>query len=251
MGIIFDLSMIEWIIIVFSAILIGFAKAGVASMGILVVTIFMLVFPAKDAVGILLPLLIIGDLYAVIYYRKNVVWKYLVALIPSVLIGILLGYVMLIFITNEQLKPMIGLLVLSLIALHLIRDKLGDTFNQVLPQSKLFTLFMGMLAGFTTMIGNAAGGVMAIYLLEKGLPKRAFVGTGAWFFLFVNVMKVPFYISLGMITVESIKFNLWFIPLILLGAFLGVKVIHVIPQKVFQFLVLLFAAIGAVQLLFS
>ncbi len=251
MVIIFDLSIVEWIVIALSAVLIGFAKAGVASMGILVVTIFMLVFPAKDAVGILLPLLIIGDLYAVTYYRKNVVWKYLFALIPSVLIGILLGYVMLRFITNEQLKPMIGLLVLSLIVLHLIRDKLGERFNQALPQSKLFTLLMGILAGFTTMIGNAAGGVMAIYLLVKGLPKREFVGTGAWFFLFVNVMKVPFYISLGMITVESFSFNLWFIPLILLGAFLGVKVIHVIPQKVFQFLVLLFAAIGAVQLLFS
>ncbi|QGH37021.1 TSUP family transporter [Gracilibacillus salitolerans] len=234
---------------VFSALLIGFAKAGVASMGILVVTIFMIIFPARDSVGILLPLLIVGDLFAVIYYRRNVVWRYLFSLVPWVLIGIGLGYLVLDVVTSEQLKPMIGILVLALILLHISREKLGERFVKLLPESKLFTFSMGILAGFTTMIGNAAGGVMAIYLLVKGLPKQEFVGTGAWFFLFVNVIKVPFYISLGIITVESITFNLWLIPAILIGALIGVRVIKIMPQKVFQILVLAFAALGAIRLL--
>ncbi len=249
MFIIFELTIVEWIIIVFSALLIGFAKAGVASMGILVVTIFMIIFPARDSVGILLPLLIVGDLFAVIYYRRNVVWRYLFSLVPWVLIGIGLGYLVLDVVTSEQLKPMIGILVLALILLHISREKLGERFVKLLPESKLFTFSMGILAGFTTMIGNAAGGVMAIYLLVKGLPKQEFVGTGAWFFLFVNVIKVPFYISLGIITVESITFNLWLIPAILMGALIGVRVIKIMPQKVFQILVLAFAALGAIRLL--
>ncbi|WP_228552253.1 sulfite exporter TauE/SafE family protein [Gracilibacillus salitolerans] len=249
MFIIFELTIVEWIIIVFSALLIGFAKAGVASMGILVVTIFMIIFPARDSVGILLPLLIVGDLFAVIYYRRNVVWRYLFSLVPWVLIGIGLGYLVLDVVTSEQLKPMIGILVLALILLHISREKLGERFVKLLPESKLFTFSMGILAGFTTMIGNAAGGVMAIYLLVKGLPKQEFVGTGAWFFLFVNVIKVPFYISLGIITVESITFNLWLIPAILIGALIGVRVIKIMPQKVFQILVLAFAALGAIRLL--
>nr|WP_175495516.1 sulfite exporter TauE/SafE family protein [Gracilibacillus orientalis] len=245
----FDLTIIEWIIIIFSALLIGFAKAGVASMGILVVTIFMMIFPARESVGILLPLLIIGDLFAVIYYRRNVVWRYLFSLMPWVLGGLVLGYLVLDIVTSEQLKPLIGMLVLALILLHISREKLGERFVKLLPESKLFTFSMGILAGFTTMIGNAAGGVMAIYLLVKGLPKQEFVGTGAWFFLFVNIIKVPFYISLGIITVESITFNLWLIPAILIGALVGVRVIKIMPQKVFQILVLTFAAIGAIRLI--
>ena len=218
-------------------------------MGILVVTIFMMIFPARDSVGILLPLLIVGDLFAVVYYRRHVVWKYLISLMPWVLIGIIGGYAVLEFISSEQLKPLIGILVLLLIILHISREKLGKRFVELLPESKLFTYLMGILAGFTTMIGNAAGGVMAIYLLVKGLPKTEFVGTGAWFFLTVNLIKVPLYVSLGMITVDSITFNIKLIVFILIGALVGVKVIKWMPQKMFQTVVLIFAAIGAIRLI--
>lgn len=229
--------------------LVGFSKAGVSSMGILVVTIFMIIFPARDSVGILLPLLIVGDIFAVVYYRRHVVWKYLISLIPWVLVGIIGGYFVLEFISSEQLKPLIGVLVLLLIILHIGREKLGKKFVDLLPESKIFTYLMGILAGFTTMIGNAAGGVMAIYLLVKGLPKTEFVGTGAWFFLTVNLIKVPLYISLGIITTDSVVFNLKLIPFILIGALLGVKVLKWMPQKMFQIVVLLFAAIGAIRLI--
>jgi uncharacterized protein len=218
-------------------------------MGILVATILMYVFPAKESIGILLPMLIVGDLFAVIFYRRSVVWKYLISLIPWVLIGIIFGYYVLNQINSDQLKPLIGVIVLALIILHISRERLGETFTKVLPKSLWFTVSMGILAGFTTMIGNAAGGVMAIYLLMKGLPKNEFVGTGAWFFMFVNLIKVPFYISLGLITFDSITFNMWLIPTILIGAFIGIKVVPHIPQKVFQTLILTFALIGALRLI--
>jgi uncharacterized protein len=218
-------------------------------MGILVATILMYVFPAKESIGILLPMLIVGDLFAVIFYRRSVVWKYLISLIPWVLIGIIFGYYVLNQINSDQLKPLIGVIVLALIILHVSRERLGETFTKVLPKSLWFTVSMGILAGFTTMIGNAAGGVMAIYLLMKGLPKNEFVGTGAWFFMFVNLIKVPFYISLGLITFDSITFNMWLIPTILIGAFIGIKVVPHIPQKVFQTLILAFALIGALRLI--
>lgn len=208
-----------------------------------------MIFPARESVGILLPLLIVGDLFAVVYYRRHVVWKYLLSLMPWVLIGILFGYVVLEFISSEQLKPLIGILVLLLIILHISREKLGKRFVEYLPESKVFTYLMGILAGFTTMIGNAAGGVMAIYLLVKGLPKTEFVGTGAWFFLTVNVIKLPLYMSLGIMTGESLLFNAKLIIFIIIGALLGVKVIQWMPQKMFQTIVLLFAAIGAIRLI--
>ncbi|WP_411791098.1 sulfite exporter TauE/SafE family protein [Halobacillus rhizosphaerae] len=248
---IFELSVIQWIMVIICTIFIGFTKTGLSSLGILVVTILMYIFPAKASVGILLPMLIVGDLFAVTYYRKNVVWSYLLSLLPWVLAGIVAGYFVLDQVNSDQLKPLIGVLVLALIILHFSRERLGERFNQLLPASLWFTALMGILAGFTTMIGNAAGGVMAIYLLVKGLPKQDFVGTGAWFFLFVNVIKIPFYIYLGLITFETITFNLWLIPTILIGAMIGVRVLKLLPQKTFQVLVLGFAAIGAIRLLFG
>ncbi|UOQ45011.1 sulfite exporter TauE/SafE family protein [Halobacillus salinarum] len=246
----FDLSLFQWIMVLICTIFIGFTKTGLSSLGILVVTILMYIFPAKASVGILLPMLIVGDLFAVTYFRKSVVWRYLLSLLPWVLIGIVAGYFVLDQVNSEQLKPMIGALVLALIILHFSRERLGEKFNEMLPDSIWFTSLMGILAGFTTMIGNAAGGVMAIYLIVKGLPKQEFVGTGAWFFLFVNLIKVPFYIYLGLITTETISFNLWLIPTILIGALIGVKVLKLLPQRTFQMLVLAFAAIGAIRLLF-
>lgn len=248
--VIFELSYLEWFFLLLSAIFIGFTKTGISSFGILVVTMLMFIFPAKESVGILLPMLIIGDIFAVIYYRRNVVKKYLISLFPWVFLGIIFGYLVLWKIDSEQLKPIIGILVLALIILQVYREKLGDKFNEMLPRSLSFTILMGVLAGFTTMIGNAAGGVMAIYLLVKGLPKREFVGTGAWFFLIVNLIKVPFYIQLDLISVESITFNVWLIPTILIGAFVGIKILPLIPQKTFQTLILCFSAIGALRLLF-
>ncbi|WP_078548471.1 sulfite exporter TauE/SafE family protein [Litchfieldia alkalitelluris] len=247
----FELSYLEWFFVIISTIFIGFSKTGVSSLGIFVVTILMIVFPAKESVGILLPMLIVADIFAVIYYRRSVVWQYLISLIPWVLIGITAGYFVLNQVNSEQLKPMIGALVLILLILHVCRERLGDTFNKALPNSLWFSICMGILGGFTTMIGNAAGGVMAIYLLMKGLPKQEFVGTGAWFFLFVNLIKVPFYIHLDLITIDSISFNLWLIPTILIGALVGAKVLPLIPQKAFQTLIIVFTMIGAFRLLIA
>ena len=247
--IIFDLTIIQGVIVGLCAIFIGFTKTGIPSLGVLVVTIFMFIFPAKESVGILLPLLIVGDIFSVIYYRRNVIWKYLVFLIAWVLMGIIMGYFILEHVNSDQLKPIIGILVLVLIMLQVSREKFGEKFNQTLPKATWFTGLMGISAGFATMIGNAAGGVMAIYLLVKGLPKKEFVGTSAWFFLTVNLIKVPFYLQLNLITLESITFNAKFVLLVILGAVVGVKLLPIIPQRTFQILILAFTFLGALRLI--
>lgn len=247
----FDMSYIDWILLVFCAVLIGFAKTGVSSLGILTVTILMFIFPAKQSVGILLPMLLVGDVFAVTYYRRSVVWKYLLSLLPWVLIGLLIGFLLLNVIDSKQLEPLIGGLVLILISLHIVLDRYGEKVKQLLPHSKGFTFFVGILAGFTTMIGNAAGGIMAVYLLVKRLPKQKFIGTGAWFFLTVNLIKVPLYIKLHLITSHSFEFDLKMIPAIIIGAFVGIKLIPHIPQKLFTALILIFSAIGGIKLLIS
>lgn len=246
---IFELSLLHWIIVIICAIFIGFSKSGLPNSGILVVTVLMFVFPAKESIGILLPMLIVGDIYAVIFYRRNVVWKYLISLLPWVLIGTILGYFVLDQINSDQLKPIIGSIVLLMIIIHVWRDRLGVRFNELLPQSKWFTTFTGVSGGFTSMVGNAAGGIMTIYFLVKKIPKREFVGTSAWFFLAVNLIKFPFYVHLGLINHESLAFNAWMVLPIIAGAYIGSKVLPYIPQKLFQILILSLAAVGAVKLL--
>jgi uncharacterized membrane protein YfcA len=239
------------IIALLASILVGFSKTGVPSSGIFVVAIMAMIFPAKQSVGILLPMLITADIVAVTYYRRTVIWKHLISLIPWVLAGILLGFFVLGKIQDYQLSLLIGIIVLVLIALHLGKDRLEQKIQFRFTHSAAFHAVLGILAGFTTMVGNAAGAIMAIYLLGKGLQKKEFIGTGAWFFLTVNLIKVPFSVYLGLITTDTLVFNIWMIPGILAGTFIGIKVLPLIPQKYFQLIILAFAALGAFQLIFN
>jgi len=233
-----------------AALMIGFSKTGVPSSGIFAVTLMAMAFSAKDSVGIILPMLITGDVIAVAYYRRKVVWKYLIVLIPWVLIGVGAGYFFLEVVNDRQLKLTIGCLVLALIALHLVRGRFGAKLSVPAWLAAGLNPLLGGLAGFATMIGNAAGGVMSIYLLGKKLPKEVFVGTGAWFFFLVNLLKVPFSVQLGMITRDSLVFDAWMIVPILVGTWIGIRVLAKLPDRWFQVCVLALSAAGSVKLIF-
>jgi len=245
-----ELDSIQIVIAIIAAVLIGFAKAGFPSAGIFVIVLMASIFPTKESTGIVLPMLIAADIIAVIYYRKTVIWKYLISLIPWVLIGIVLGFFVLLYIQNDELSLLIGILILSLTILHLSKNKLEQKLNIHFMRSASFYALLGILAGFTTMVGNAAGAIMAIYLFSKGSQKQDFIGTNAWFFLSVNLIKVPFSVGLGLITPQSLGFNAWMIPAIIVGAFLGIRLLPLIPQKYFQLIILMFAALGGLRLIF-
>lgn len=245
----FELSYLQIMILILAGIFVGFAKTGISTMGIFNAMLVTIVFPAKMSVGILLPILIIGDFIAVAYYRKNVIKKHLISLMPWALIGVIGGYVVLLKVDNNQLKLLLGTLICGLIVLQVLRDFMGARFDSKFPSSMWFIAAMGILAGFATTIGNVSGAIIAIYLFAKQVPKQEFIGTGAWFFLLVNLVKVPFFIHLGMITSDSLLIGIWTVPLIAIGAYAGIKLLPLIPQVYFQRLVLLLGAFGAVKLL--
>lgn len=244
-----DLTFIQLGALICAALIAGFSKTGIPTTGILGVTIMASFFAAKSSVGMLLPMLIVADIVAVIYYRRQVIWKHLISLVPWVLIGILSGYVLMRIISDTQLKLVIGLIVFCLVIIHFVRERRGNLENP--PAHWGFSAFMGMMAGFATMVGNAAGGVMAIYLLSRRLPKEQFIGTGAWFFLSVNLFKVPFNVALGTITWESLLYNLMMVPVILLGTWIGIKIVPKLSQSQFQYIVLILSLIGSLQLIIS
>lgn len=247
----FELSWIAWTVVGLVFILTGINKTGLPTLGILTVTMMMFIFPVKTAVGIMLPMLLIADIFAVIYYRRNAHWRLIFSLLPWVLGGLAIGYVILQLLDGEVLRKLIGIIVLVLIVLQLMRNKFGKRFNEMLPESRWFAALMGILGGFTTMVGNAAGEVMSIYFMVKNLPKKEFVGTVAWFFFTVNVIKLPIFIHLGMITTETFKFDLLLAPLIIGGALLGVNILPRVPKHVFEGAILIAAAIGGLLLVLT
>jgi uncharacterized protein len=246
----FDLNSTGWLLVGVCAVLVGVSKTGIPGLGILIVPLMAMAFPAhvRQSTGILLGMLILGDLFAAGYYRRHAEWKHVLRLLGPALIGIIAGWQAMRLVTDAQLRPIIGIIVLGMLAANYWRTR-GQGEEPPIPRHWGFAVLMGFVAGVTTMMANAAGPVMIIYLLAMRLPKFAFIGTSAWFFFTVNWLKVPFSASLDLITAASLRLNLMLLPLIALGAVAGILFLRRIPQRIFNSLVQILAAAAAVKLL--
>ena len=246
-----DLSTTDWILSGLAALLVGFSKTGVTGLGILIVPLMAGIFPAKASVGILLPMLVVGDVFAVFYYRRHAQWGLLIRLLPWVMPGIAAGYFTLKYLSSEQLAPLLGVMVLGLIILNALRRS-GEADEEGQPKRDArLAAVMGILSGFATMIGNVAGPIMSVFLFSMGLKKREFMGTGAWYYLIVNCIKIPLGMSLGLIHARSLTFNLKLAPIIALGAIVGIVVFRWIPQVWFRRIILALATLAAFRLALS
>jgi len=210
-----------WIVIILCAVMVGMAKTGVPGLGILPVPLMALSSSTRQSTGILLGILILADIFAIIYHRRNARWSHVLRVLPAAFAGIVAGYFGLKHVDDQQLKPIIGAIVLIMLSVNYWRTKVRGE-NAPVPAQWWFAVALGFMAGVTTMMANAAGPIMVIYLLAMRLPKVEFVGTSAWFFFVVNWLKVPFSAKLDLMTVESIKLNLMMLPFIAIGAAIGI-----------------------------
>jgi uncharacterized membrane protein YfcA len=231
--------------------MVGVSKAGIAGLSILSIALFNHVLPnSKQASGLVLPLLIFGDAVAVFSYRKHTQWRYLWRLFPWTAVGVVLGYFTMGRISDHGARILIGWIIVSLVILSFWRRYVAAP-----PEERTAEIHwsvgavIGMTAGFITLIANAAGPLMAIYLVAMRLPKMEYVGTAAVFFMLLNLFKVPFMVDLGLITTHSFGFNLALAPAVLLGALAGRWLLVRVKQSLFEQLVLLLSAIGGVLLI--
>jgi len=242
-----ELSTVQWIIAGFVALMIGFSKTGVPGAGILAVPLVAIILPAKESTGFLLPILALADIMAIIYWKRHVDWSQLRRLfIPWTIIGVVAGFFIMRDLSNELLKPAIGVLVLVLIIGSWIRERMVK--DDAIPTHWSFVGSMGMLAGALSMMANAAGPVMIIYLLSQRFDKKQFIGTQAWFFWILNLSKMPFSLQQNLITVESFLTNVALLPAILGGGILGIYLVHRISQKAFNTIILVLATAAALKL---
>jgi uncharacterized membrane protein YfcA len=248
-----DFTAVQWLLAVLAAVGIGVSKSGLPGISLLHVVIFAQLFPGLASTGVVLPMLVAGDIGAVLLFRRHGQWKHVFRTLPPAVVGVAIGWAIMGWaqreaISGARFNPVIGGIVLVLALVQLGRNWKPNLFAQV-PHTYAFAWTMGLVAGLTTMLANAAGPVMALYLLAVALPKDAFVGTSAWFFLLINLIKVPFSAQLGLIHGGSLAFNALLVPFIVGGLFLGRSVVTKLPQKWFDTLILVFALLAAAKLL--
>lgn len=250
----FDLAWWGWLIALLGAFLIGFSKSGIAGLGILAVAMFTWIFPARASVGIILPLLIVGDLVSLAHYRRSAVWSHLLRLIPWAALGLLAGYFALDKLDAALMGKLIGAVLLVVTALQFWRMRSATAMedaSQRIARNIFLVALVGITAGFFTMVANASGPIMIIYLLALDLPKLEFMGTGAWFYFLFNIVKTPLNVSLGLITWQTLSFGLLLTPVVILGGLAGYQTLKRINQNLFEDLALGLTVVAALRLMFS
>ncbi|MFJ5228057.1 sulfite exporter TauE/SafE family protein [Streptomyces sp. NPDC088400] len=260
-----------------AAALVGFSKTAVSGANTVSLAVFAAVLPARESTGVLLPILIFGDVIAVLTYRRHAHWPTLWRLFPAVAAGVVLGTVFLFWADDSAVRTSIGAILLLMAGVTMWRrrgvkeakgtkdtketEEAGKSSGRDIsgppenggagasPGGRLKARSYGVLGGFTTMVANAGGPVMSLYLLSAGFRKLGFLGTSAWFFLIVNTSKVPFSVGLGLIDARSLLLDAALVLFVIPGALIGKACVDRIDQRLFERLVIAATILGGLQLL--
>jgi uncharacterized membrane protein YfcA len=244
-----EITLSSWILASAAAFVIGLSKAGIKGVAVINVTFMALAFGAKESTGMVVPLLILADIFAVIYYNRHTQWRYVFKLLPWMIIGVLIG----VYIGKDLPESLfkIGMAIIILITVFMMywwdRKKI-----KTVPKHWSFSSAIGIVAGITTMVGNLAGAFSNIYFLAMRLPKNHFIGTAAWLFLIVNIIKLPFHIFVWeTISKETVLLNVKLLPGIIIGFLVGIKIISLIKEAFFRKMILVLTALGAILIMFQ
>jgi uncharacterized membrane protein YfcA len=249
-----DLSLTSWLLLGVSVLLVGFAKTAIGGVAAISIAVFAAVLPARASTGTLLPLLLVGDVLAVLVYRRHANWRLLWRLFPWVAVGTLLGVGFVAVVDDTVMRRSIGVVLLLLVGLQLAtRGERLQRFAARQDRSArgrhAVASVVGIAAGILTMVANAAGSVMTLYLLMSGTLMLEFLGTGAWFFFLVNLFKVPFSAGLGLLDGSALLLDLVLAPLVVVGGFVGVHTVKRLDQKTFEWVAVALVGVAALPLL--
>ena len=234
---------------IIAAVLIGFSKAGIKGITAISVTLLALVYGAKNSTGIMLPLLISGDIAAVIYYNKKCDWGLLLKLLPYVAIGVFIGAFIGDELPEELFKKSMAVIIIISVSLMVWHER---STIQLDKRSTGLGVILGLLAGITTMIGNLAGAFSNLFFLSMRLNKETFIGTAAWLFFVINLFKLPFHIYMWeTIDLSSLYIGLTLLPFLVLGFFGGLKIVNFFSDNSYRYFIILMTLIGAVVMLMS
>jgi uncharacterized membrane protein YfcA len=245
----FDFTLVQWIWVAAASLGVGLSKMGLSGIMTIIIPVMASLFGGKESTGILLPILLVGDVFAVAYYRQHAQWHAIRRLLLWAGIGLLIGAFVGNTVSDREFKTIIAISVMACVGLLIWIETKGGDF--AVPEKTWFFALAGILSGFTTMIGNAAGPIMSLYLVAMGYRKNNFLGTYAWFFLIINAIKVPLQVLLWHnITFSNAVLAAMMIPAVALGAVIGAFIVKKINEKLFRYLVIGMTFIAAVRLFF-
>jgi uncharacterized membrane protein YfcA len=233
----------------------GLSKTAMPVAGVVAGTLVAGVLGPAQATGFLVPLLVLGDLFALFFYRSHVDWRLILRVIPGVLVGFVLTALIFALLPQAWVARIVGMLILISLLLELRRQwqvRRGEEVDAApgdVKDHRIVTAMFGVLAGMTTMGANAGGTALSIYLIRLRVPMLAFMGTAAWFFFILNVCKAPFVIALGYLTWDSVLFDVWFVVPLVLGALGGAFVFRRMSQTWFTRIALGLSGIAAIWLI--
>lgn len=245
-----SLSLGVWLLLALAAFGIGITKSGFSGVSLVHVLIFAYVFGAKASTGVVLPMLIAGDTMAMLMFGQHADWAYVRRMMAPAFLGVVAAWLLMDVLDESYYRPVIGCIILGLAAMQLARMFREDWFTHI-PHRLAFAWAMGILVGLTTMLANAAGPVFGLFLIAIGLPKKEFVGTAAWFFLLLNLIKIPFSWNLGLIRGDTLALNIMLLPLTWLGLKAGASIVQRIHQKWFELAIMAMSILAAIQLLLA
>lgn len=243
-----DLGLLQWILLLVAALLAGLSKTALNGIGPFTAALAATVLPVGQSTGFVLMLLLIGDLFAITVYRAHADWQVIRRLAPAILFGILAGVFFMSRIDDVLLRRSLGVVLLVLVVMQVVQNRKPALFEDVtLPQ--WITNLAGAVAGFTSMLANAGGPVMNLYLLRVKSQVLGFLGTTAWVFFAINLMKLPFSIGLGLLDRNAFVIAALCLPALFIGALLGVTVAKRLRLETFKQLLLFFTAVASLNLL--
>lgn len=249
-----DLEFWSWVALGLAAVTIGVSKTALPGGSILAIALFAAVLPARTSTAAMLLLLMVGDVFALIAYRRHAHWPTLLRLAPAVIAGLLVGFAFLALAGDGIVRRAIGVILLLMIAVTLWRrwrqNRADAAAPAPAPGGILLAGAYGTLGGFTTMVANAGGPVMSMYFLATRTPVQVFLGTSAWFFAIINLVKVPFLAGLGLFQGHVLLMDAALAPLVVLGALAGIRLAKRMDQRLFDRIVIVLTVLGAVYLLF-
>jgi len=245
---IFGTPFLFWVIAFMAIVILGVSKGGIKGISVILITMLVYVYGGRGSTGVLMPLLIAADLMAITYYRKDVQWKYLVMMMPAMIVGVLVGTAIGKDLPEELFKNAMVLIIIFSVLILLYWEKYPP---KKIPDNWFFSSAMGLAAGITTMIGNLAGPFANVYFLSMRLPKNEFIGTVAWLFFMINVFKLPIHIFYWKtVNSESIMQSVSLVPALVIGFGLGVWLVTKIKDHWYRKMVIMVTGVAAVILLF-
>jgi uncharacterized protein len=243
----FDFTAGQLFVFVLVAIFIGMSKTGVHGAGMMAVPLLAAVFGGQLSAGIMLPILCLADVMGVWYYHRHASWKHLKKLFPWAAAGTFLGTYVGDSIDDHTFKMIMAVIIVVSVVIMVWLER-GR--KEEVPDYYWFAALTGIAGGFTSMIGNLAGSVMAIYFLSMRLPKNSFIGTSAWFFMVINWFKLPFHIwGWKTINVNTFLLDLATLPFIAAGAYLGIVIVQNLKENIYRWFIIAMTLIAAVFML--